>query len=357
MRLWELPGAQRFINEICDLLRNHSSVVVNFPQQPPLGFEDAVTSVLDNVVPLSTLDASGCPLDDLAKRYADRPSSIHRLVNLFEEQEFRGRLIIPRNLSPQKWVAWRSFLIDYTQSIRSRSSMDHSVFLVPLSGCSSDVEAVSDAGLVTIDWDSVLDDIDLLLFSSEGLRERTNDSFLRSLLAYSVAHVASWDLQTATELMGQDNATILAPHEFLRAVATNRGWSTQTPLDWRSGTCSLSGVAHPALAALDDPPKELDRRLWRAQLTVILPWIEMCRHDTVKKRIHDVKHWLRVDGESHKDPFSLENSDLCDLFSRRRHRDLQRLFRLLRDVRNKLAHCDIVTYDEILNLMGCVNQS
>ena len=124
-------------------------------------------------------------------------------------------------------------------------------------------------------------------------------------------------------------------------------------LDWRLGTASRASIAHPARAALDDPPTELDRRLWSAQLSVLLPWIEPRRHETVTGNLFEVKRQMRAAGDGLGDPFALELGDLVRLFARRgAHRQFRRTASRLRDVRNELAHRRHVTRAAVLDLMA-----
>ena len=43
------------------------------------------------------------------------------------------------------------------------------------------------------------------------------------------------------------------------------------------------GAIHAALAALDEPPRELHRRIWSAQASVLLPIIDERRYEIVRR--------------------------------------------------------------------------
>ena len=177
------------------------------------------------------------------------------------------------DLDSSNWADWRQFLEDYAQASRSRSLLGRSRFLVALAGPPAAEPPPMEVGIENLAWNGVIEDLDLLLFANEQLRPRVDEPLLRSLLANAVAKVAAWDFDTAAAIVAEDNATIMNPCELLRANARERGWTTDTPLDLCLGTC-LGGIAHPVRAALDEPPNELHRRLWSAQLSVLLPWIE-----------------------------------------------------------------------------------
>ena len=352
MRLWDLPGPGRFINDTCNLLRSGSSVLIRFPGDIPDGFDDAIATTLGNALRIGHLHATPSPLDDLRSTYANGSDDIRSLTDLCDHAGFRGRLVRLRSLDASNWDAWRGFLTRYAQVSRSRSLLGRTLFLVPLAGCPSVEPPTADVALANRTWDGVLDDIDLLLFASERLRQRVVNPLRRSLLATAVARVASWDFDTADALLAESDPTIMDPVDILRFIARDKGWSSETPLDWRTGTVSQSGVVHPARAAVEDPPVEIHRRLWSAQLSVLLPWIENLRHETVADNIYEVKRQMRNAGNGEADPYELELGDLCRLFSQRgADKSIRRTLRRLRNVRNELAHRRHLAPDGVLTLI------
>ena len=90
-----------------------------------------------------------------------------------------------------------------------------------------------------------MDDVDLLLFASEQLRERDDAPLVRALLANTVARVAAWDFETAAALVAEGATTISAPAECLRGIACAKGWTVDTPVDWRLGTGNRGGWCMP----------------------------------------------------------------------------------------------------------------
>ena len=317
MRLWNLPGARRFIDDVCNYLRRGSNVVVRFPGAIPRGFDAAIAADLGNAFEIGSMSATPTPFDDLRRRFADQPDQVRTLADLCDDRGFRGRLIRLRGIEISNWSAWRDFLSRYAQSSRSCSLLGRTLFLVPLASDPPATPPDPDVALEVRAWDSVLDDIDLLLLATEHLRERAASPLRRTLLANVVARVASWDFDTASALLAESDSVMLAPTELLRVIGEGRGWSRATPVEWRLGTASRSGIAHPARAALEDPPVEIHRRLWSAQMSVLLPWIEEIRHATIASNVYEVKRQMRDARKSHADPYALELGELHSLFSRR----------------------------------------
>ena len=110
MRLWELPGARRFINCACDTLRGGSSLVISFPGTVPEGFSVALAGELGNVFQFGYLSAKSSPLEDLSQEYADSPSHIQSITDLCDDPRFRGRLICLHNINGHNWPQWKAFL-------------------------------------------------------------------------------------------------------------------------------------------------------------------------------------------------------------------------------------------------------
>ena len=167
------------------------------------------------------------PLEDLSRHYARHPSHVNSISDLCDDPDFRGLLVRLDNLNEGNWPAWRDFLGRYAQTSRSRHLLGRSLFLVPLSSCDTLEPPPTDVALTHSIWDNILDDVDLLLFASESLRQRSGDTLLRSLLANIVARVASWDFDTAAALLAESDRTILDPTEFLRAIAREKGWTSR----------------------------------------------------------------------------------------------------------------------------------
>ena len=191
------------------------------------------------------------------------------------------------------------------------------------------------------DWSDVVGEMDLLFFAHNRLSERRMEPSQRLLLATTVGHVASWDVDTADRLLTEAPQVILEPYEVLRSLAEEKHWTTETPSDWQLGTASGSGITHAALAALADPPREIRRRLWSAQASVLLPRIESHRHVFVERNWNTIERLSYRAGNGVKDPYDAELGELLFLFQHGSpDRATRRFLSGLRDARNALAHLE-----------------
>lgn len=321
----------------------------------PHGFDNALSVVLGNALEVSPLFGTASPFGDLCRQYTDQPSQVHSLSDLCNDPGFSGRLVRLDDPDESNWSAWRDFLGRYAHVCRSQDLIKRTLFLVSLAGHPPDKPPAADVALTNQTWDGALDDVDLLLFASEHLRDRSDNILLRSLLATSVARVASWDFDTAAMLVEESNEVILNPTELLRGIAIDKGWTAETPFDWGLGTASGAGIAHAARAAIDCPPIEINQRLWSAQLSVLLPWIETCRHEMVAANVYEVKRLLRGSGGKDADPYELELKDLSWLFSRRgADGEIRRTFKQLQIARNHLAHRRNLSPDAVIDLLSAM---
>ena len=354
MTLWELPGVKRFIESVCEApLREGASVIARFPGAIPAGFEDAVTEPLENFLLVGRLSATASPLQDLCSQYAtgSRPH-IDSIQELCRDKGFERRLIWLAGLNGSNWSQWRTFLSQYAQVSRSMPLAGRTLFFAPLTGSPRGGLPPPDVALARCEWDGVPDELDLMLLANERLQQRADGPVLRALLTTVVARVASWDFDSALRLLKGDKRSILAPVETLKGLAHDKGWNCEIPVSWEFGTASKTGVVHPARAALDDPPREIEKRIWSAQASVLLPWIETLRHQIIKANPSDVRRQMRQSGMGGEDPYDLELGDLASMFGMRgAHRDIRKRVRKLQAARNALAHLQPLLPDTVLRMI------
>ena len=107
--------------------------------------------------------------------------------------------------------AWKKFLVDYAQASRSVAEFDRTLFVTVLEGEPPADPPPEDVTLKCFDWRGVIDGTDLLLAAHERLRSRDAEPVMRSLLATTVARVASWDPDVTERLLDEGCDAILDP--------------------------------------------------------------------------------------------------------------------------------------------------
>ena len=108
MRLWNLPGARRFVDRACDTLRGGSSLVISFPGAVPEGFDDTLAAELGNAFQIGNLSATASPLEDLCRQYADDRSQIQSISDLCDDLGFRN---LSTTLRHRRFLFTDSFLL------------------------------------------------------------------------------------------------------------------------------------------------------------------------------------------------------------------------------------------------------
>ena len=301
--VWTLPGPARFLGRVERALRDGRNVVVRFPDGAPVDFRERALTPLYGSWRCTVVrpEPSIPPFESLSERFAPRLSGAcdATLLELCEHEDFHGRIIWLDGLdglNRNDWLAWKKFLTDYAQASRGVREFERTVFVAVLQGVPPADPPQEDVTLTTYNWSEAVEEIDLLFLAHERLLRRDLGPVMRSLLATTVARVAAWDLEMAERLLDEKDAVILDPGPMLRSVASEKGWTPETAVGWEFGTASGSGVLHSALASLEDPPRELRRRVWSAQTSVLLPLIDDSRRDIVLEHHALLVHHLRCEG-------------------------------------------------------------
>lgn len=353
MRLWDLPGAARYLRDIEQALRLGDNIVVRFPSAVETTFHDAVWSTLDGCgLRLTHLPDGTKPREALGERFLlDEPADVDMPSMLCNVDNFSERLIF-LDVTACKWEPWREFLEDYARASRATSVTRRSLFVATVAGTPPGARPTTGTARV-FEWDDVVDEVDILAFANDHLRRKGRARSVARLLASAVASLAAWDFDTANRLLDERDQTILQPIEMLRSWGRERGWHEGTPISWDMGTASLAGTPHAARSAMDAPPLEIHRRLWVAQASVLLPKIEERRASIVKHNFRDLQRWLVRADQSERDPFDLEIRELHQMFKDHgRRTSLRREIGQLRVARNTLAHVDPLQPSVAIDLVG-----
>ena len=340
MTFWDLPGPGRFLEVVERSLRSGINVVTRFPGVVRRGFADILTRNLEHVFSLSRFEARRHPLRSLCDRYA--PSIVvdeNDVGVICEDDAFRGRLIWLDGLNSDNWCEWREFLTRYAHICRTVSALGRPVFIAPLDGMPPGKPPNNDVAISVHDWSDVVGEMDILFWAYRRLLRRGRGECETQLLAMAVARVAGWDFDTAERLVDEEASVILSPVGMLRSFAMEKNWTLHTPSKWGLGTASGSGVLHAALAALHDPPREIERRMWSAQASVLLPRIDYWRSQFVAQNSSRIRRQLQHNDFGTRDPYELEIGKLQLVVQRMGcGQRVCRSVRVLRDARNALAH-------------------
>lgn len=158
------------------------------------------------------------------------------------------------------------------------------MFVVPLCGADFNQPELTEVSVHYCAFRDVVHRDDLFMLA---LRERDlPDPEYRFLIAATVAHVAQWDVGLAKRLIGARPESVLRPRAIVEADATRRGWSKQTPETWEAGTVdgpTARPLVHSSLLFAKGRLAELNRRLWAAQASTLLPMVSDRQAEIVRE--------------------------------------------------------------------------
>jgi hypothetical protein len=190
------------------------------------------------------------------------------------------------------------------------------------------------------------------LWASSGL-----SPLERELCAAMTREVAGWCPETAERITGEGLDTAFRPYDLLKRIAKERQWNGGQAADWRFGSLDqydLRELTHPAHAIACSDTREVRRRLWRAQLEVLFPVLEMVRTEFAERYPELLQNLAMEDGKlvinrdgSALNPLDLDIGPMVYWLTAQRGNRLSvdqiQLLRGVGEARKSLAHCKAIT--------------
>lgn len=183
------------------------------------------------------------------------------------------------------------------------------------------------------------------MYAAHLVRESNGAPLYRRLRMHLVAELGGSDPVLAGELAV---APLPDPASRLRAFADQRRWPARLPAAglWELGMKDLSEgrrFLHSAAVARVGRDDEVRRRIWRAQVSVLFPFIEECRADLVAKLDGQLRVPLETPFGVIDDKRDLEIGQIGYQLARANVPDeLRRLVGRLTAMRHALAHLEMV---------------
>jgi hypothetical protein len=359
---WQLPGPARFVANVERALRNGSSVVLCLPEHVPDRLGPAIRAAVGDDLDWRTIELDGdveCqPEAVLFDRFALQcsPDAIRTASLIASHPEFGGRVYWLSGVPTAAWPAWRAFLAEYSHASRACPLMERGLFCVPLTGELASDPPADDVCLAVHRWEGVVDSLDMLLYAAHALQDYDLPRVPRRLATYVIAGLALWD-PTIVHLLAEASVPeMLVPTSRLAALAAHRAWDTESAAapDWRYGMIDrFDGEehVHSALLALADPMGALRRRIWSAQVAVLLPLVEAQRQTILGRFAGQWVVPFSTPFGDVRDSAELEISHICSQITSGRVRadgTMRRRTEWLRDVRNNLSHLRPVGAEALL---------
>ena len=362
-QFWELPGPATFIEAAVEDLRQGRSVVFCLPDWHPSGLHQALRSTLASADGwmwdrIDCANVPNRPIDILFERYA--PDSLPRAARtvwaLDQHSSFWGLLVWLDDLAGATWPQWRQFLTDYASVARQRPRFERCVFCVPLTGVTALSPPADDICISVRRWAGYVDGLDMTMYTSTLLRGNRLRPVQRRLAISLIAGTALWD-PSASERLAQEPIEVqMNPQPVLMDIARERGWdpADDAASGWHRGMsdCFEGRIQpHSAMLAIADGTNELNSRIWKAEVSTVLPHLEEQRREVLSRygRLLKLPFVTRF-GEVITDAFDLELAHIASQLGRLAGRvnfRTRRAVERMAAVRNKLAHLEPLEFNDL----------
>jgi hypothetical protein len=359
---WTLPGPAAFLRAAWDDLRDGKNVVLALPTTAPAGLRDALAALVRQAElwawrDFVAGDGDGGPLvlvERLHRQLAPplQTAALLSAATLAADPRLADTVIWVEGMTAACWPAWRDLLSQYERACQARPEQGRGLFCVPLTGNVGRTPEPAVA-LRVLPWRSAVGGIDILL----DLSMRENGEALSPLhrrLAQEVAcELALTDAALARALHRLDLRTLLEPTEFLRAEAGRRGWDARLARQpsWEEGLLDVvdgEEVVHSAVLAIRGEDDELRRRVWRAEVRVLFPFLEEQRLRLLPRLRPHLRLPVQTTYGPVHDAFDLELGQLVHfLRGRNLPTGLWRQLTRLADMRHDLAHLRLVPVESL----------
>jgi hypothetical protein len=353
MNWWALPGPHRFVDSVIEDIREGKSVFLCLPENCPPRLTTHIRQTLEEDYRWlqASPDPGIAPIDfiyDFAVQNA-RPERLRNLGNLVLEAEFLNRVICLEELPASDWAAWIEFFTDYEHICRAVPEARRTYFIARMSNPCSRLPSPMPVGLSVRRWDGWVNRRDMQLYSTSCVRQRKTELETDLVMAL-VSVLAGWDPELCEFLAEFELSELLVPANLLRGYAEKtRGWGTfiSPRLDEQSWSQGLwqtylgKPQPHTCFAAFLNGSRHLDKSIWRAEIGVLMPYIEEARQKLIERYRPYFKLPFYTKTGVVDDVYDLEIGTIELMLSRTellRSDPLKMYVSDLKGVRNKLSH-------------------
>lgn len=284
---WALPGPYSFISDVVDALEEGRSIILALPSTAPTGLHGHLIANVDlrGTLEWKTVDLSG----------TGRISQVlaNELIPLARRppRAFANDIVLDPGLQAtvvqltgiergDRFKEFVAFLADFLscirKSARSKRATPRLLFDLPRAllrtpQIGSDLDTVR-----LFEWAGRVRPSDMQLYVSTQMQGRSGLG-PTNLFERIVVEFAGWDSNLADELSNWSSADLLHPLPGLQELARSRD---MRGLSWQAGTQDMFGarsLSHILHHVATDDHDEITRRLWRAHVSEVFPWLEEIR--------------------------------------------------------------------------------
>lgn len=355
----------RFVSQIVQDLRDGKNIILCLPEHLPDGLASTVRDDLGEGWDWRRLylkdEDRAEPVHLLFSEFVRQisPDTIRNTRTLSQHEDFAGKIIWLEGMTKSIWPAWKKFLTDYEQPCRSIPQLVRTVFCVPLVGELALQPPAEELCLSLHHWHGIVDRLDMLLLTASLFQEKPLRDLQKQVAISVVANLALWDYELSESLASEKLEKILSPVAIFQEFARERGWC---PAHGKPLSCSWHGgmrdfidgqekIHSAALIFNDSGLKEIARRIWSAQVGVMLPFVEERRQDILERLKGVLKVPFQTDFGVISDWQDLEIGHIEYQISNNGivvNSNIIRLVRRLKEIRNSLSHLEPISSELLL---------
>jgi hypothetical protein len=353
----QLPGPSSFMHQITEDLRDGISVVIKVNDTSPKNILGAIKEIVAHeCLSWSHLEKiTSDPLNDLfaifePSRSAGEIISLSRLLTL---PRFQSSIIAIHLKTNENWRRWMPFIEEFAYFSRSQNPLLRSQLLVVIDQTVAENTPRSD--LLLSVYDSQLVSLtDTKIYTICRIAKKGNLGIRDQLAAAIAAELSQWDLTLSEILCEAPLALLLNPRKVLFDYAKELHWdklpfpNDKEKLRGKGIYCTWSDKEeeHSAFLALRRADNILGQRIWRAQVSILFPLIEMRRLEIVSKYeyLFDLPHYL-PEGGVITDYADLDWGNICYQMDAKRSLVDDEIYneaKALKIARNMLAHMEFL---------------
>lgn len=350
MSIWDLHGPSKFISNIEEGLRANRAGVVIFPMHRPVGFSASIVERLGRqgwfLNPLDWIEGE-YPLNFLFQQLAVPIEPNERQSVALLCDRLGSILIVVDDIQQRDWPEWKRFLMEYELELRRRGNERVPLLLCVLCGVEKEMAVIHAPAISVYPWAGVVTELDTHIFIRSQSLNIDRPTIEKDISSRIIAKLSLWDIDLAAKLLKVDIKDLTSPHITLRELASERKWVRGDSCCWSMGTeDSFEGrtARHSLWLAVNDGGDELEFRVWSAQASVGLLLVEQRRREIAPRAARYLRLPVEVEGEWVSNVQDLEIGQLAHLLILKRcpDMDLMRRVKLLKRVRNALAHVKVV---------------
>lgn len=365
MRRWdyyELPGPSAFLDRIEeDIQEEGQSIVLKMGRFTPTGWLEELNRRLcsdSDHWHWTYIDTSrGAPLQCLTKGSEKGRRTLCE-ENLYDLEGFGQRIFIVEPHGASDLDVWLGFLPKFADITRQQPPFSRSAILLTVpSGLPCQVN--ENVMIREYSFEGVVTPVDMLIYAYQHIPEVARGKVLRNLQAQLSVELSLWDFDLCKELSPLPVANLIESEAILNRYAEKIGFQelvSEEDND-RLTEAGARGLfegeerIHSAMLALRNDSEGIKRRVWRAQLLILYPFVEehrqkiLCRYERFIKLPHTRKDGK--DGRVVKTIALLQDMEIGDIMINFRHhlkyhKPLKNFVRNLWEIRRKLAHLNVV---------------